>query len=149
MKFNFTSIRGLPSNFIEYKSFLELNFVDVLALCDTNIDYSIDSGNFSVTGYFPLIWKDSVTHKNGLAVYVKEGHPFARDLFLEYSAGFYLYFRMVLLHSVVYFFFLYQSHLSFGTVFDAVLFHIDEVLLINSSPNVFIFGDFNVYHKDW
>ena len=26
---------------------------------------------------------------------------------------------------------------------------IDEVLPINSSANVFVFGDFNVHHKDW
>ena len=27
--------------------------------------------------------------------------------------------------------------------------NIDEVLPINSSANVFVFGDFNVHHKDW
>ena len=27
--------------------------------------------------------------------------------------------------------------------------NIDEVLLINPSVNVFVFGDFNVHHKDW
>ena len=35
------------------------------------------------------------------------------------------------------------------TVFDSVLSNIDEVLSINPSPNIFIFGDFNVHHKDW
>ena len=55
-------------------------------LCETNLDDSIDSGNFSVRGYLPLIRKDSSTHMHGLAVYVKEGLPFARDLSLENSA---------------------------------------------------------------
>ena len=27
--------------------------------------------------------------------------------------------------------------------------HIDEVLSVNPSANVFVFGDFNVHHKDW
>ena len=27
--------------------------------------------------------------------------------------------------------------------------NIDEVLLINSSANVFFFGDFNIHDKDW
>ena len=27
--------------------------------------------------------------------------------------------------------------------------NIDEVLLINPSANAFVFGDFNVHHKDW
>ena len=34
-------------------------------------------------------------------------------------------------------------------VFDSISFNIDEVLLINSPANVFVFGDFNVYYKDW
>ena len=35
------------------------------------------------------------------------------------------------------------------TVFDSISSNIDEVLLINPSANVFVFGDFNVHHKDW
>ena len=50
------------------------------ALCETNMDGSIDSGNFSVRGYLPLIQKDSVTHMHGLAGYVKDGLLFALDL---------------------------------------------------------------------
>ena len=34
-------------------------------------------------------------------------------------------------------------------IFDSVLCNIDEVLSINPSANVFVFGDFNVHHKDW
>ena len=34
-------------------------------------------------------------------------------------------------------------------VFDPISFNIDEVLLINPSANMFVFGDFNVHHKDW
>ena len=43
-------------------------------------------------GYLPLIQKDSSTHMHGLAVYVKEGLPFAWDLSLENSADFYICF---------------------------------------------------------
>ena len=35
------------------------------------------------------------------------------------------------------------------TVFDSISSNIDEVLLINPSANVFVFGDFNIHHKDW
>ena len=85
---------------------------------------------------------------HGLAVYVKEGLPFARDLFLENSADSYLCFRLALLHSVSYFFFLYRSPSLLCTVFDSISSNIDEVLSINPSA-VFVFGDFNVHHKDW
>ena len=116
----------------------------------TNLDDSIDSGNFSVRGYLPLIWEDSSTHLHGVTVYAKEGLPFAQDLSLENSADSYLCFWLALLHSLSYFFFLYQSSsLSLCTVFDSISSNIDEVLSINPSANVFVFGDFNVHHKDW
>ena len=58
-------------------TFLISNSPDILALCETNLDNATDSGNFSMWGYLPLIQKDSVTHMHGLAVFVKEGLPFA------------------------------------------------------------------------
>ena len=85
LKLSFTNIRGLLLNFVDCESFLESNSPDILALCETNLDDSIDSGNLSVRGYLPLIRKDSSTHMHGLAVYMKEGLPFARDLYLENS----------------------------------------------------------------
>ena len=49
-----------------------------------------------------------------------------------------------------YFLFLYRSpSSSLCTVFDSISSNIDEVLSINLSANVFVFGDFNVHHKDW
>ena len=152
LKLSFTNIRGLRSNFVDCESFLESNSPDILALYETNLDDSIDSGNFSVRGYLPLIRKDSSTHMHGLAVYLKEGLPFAWDLSLENSADSYLSFRLALLHSVSYFFFLYCHYApssSLCTVFDSISSNIDEVLSINPSVNVFVFGDFNVHRKDW
>ena len=85
-----------------------------------------------------------------VAVYVKEGLPFARDLSLENSTDSYLCFRLALLHLVAYLFFPYRSpSLPLCTVFDSILSNIDEVLSINPSDNVLVFGDCKVYHKDW
>ena len=72
---------------------------------------------------------------------------FALDLSLENFADFYLCFRVALLHSVSYFIVRYLSPLC--TVFDSVSSNITEVFSIKPSANVFIFGDFNVFHKDW
>ena len=81
---------------------------------------------------------------------MKEGLPFAWDLSLENYVDSYLCFGLALLHSVSYFFFLYQSPSSLlCTVFDSISSNIDEVLSINPPANVFVFGDFNVHHKDW
>ena len=45
LKLNFMNIRGLHSNFVDYESFLESNSPDILVVCETNMDDSIDSGN--------------------------------------------------------------------------------------------------------
>ena len=92
LKLSFTNIQGLHLNFVDCEYFLESNSTDILALCETNLDDSIDSGNFSVRGYLSLIRKDSSSHMHGLAVSVKEGLPFAGDLSLENSADSYLCF---------------------------------------------------------
>ena len=73
-----------------FEAFHESNSLDILALCEANMDDWIDSVNFSVrilaiSLYFPFIQKDSVTHMHGLPVYVKKGHPFTKDLSLENS----------------------------------------------------------------
>ena len=68
---------------------------------------------------------------HGLAVYVKEGLPFAWDLSLENSADSYLCFRLALFHSVSYFFFPYRSSSSsLCTVFDSISSNLVEVLSI-------------------
>ena len=87
---------------------------------------------------------------HGLAVYLKEGLPFARDLSLENSANSYLCFRLALLHSVSYFFFLYRSPSStLCMVFESVSSNIDEVLSINHLLMFLSLETFNVHHKDW
>ena len=147
LKHSFKNIWDLHSNFVECESSLESNSPDILALCETNLDDSIDSGNFSVRGYLPLIQKD---HMHDLLVYVKEGLPFASDLSQENSADSYLCFWLTLLHLVSYFFFLYWSpSSSVWTVFDSISCNIGEVLSINASADVFVFGDFSIHHKDW
>ena len=54
LKLSFTNTRGLRTYFTECVSFPESNSPDILVLCQTNLDDSIVSGNFSVTGYLPF-----------------------------------------------------------------------------------------------
>ena len=82
LELSFTNIGGLCFNFVDCKSFLESNSPDILVVWDKP-GWLIDSGNFSVRGYLPLIQKESTTHMHGLRVYVKEGFPYAQDLSLE------------------------------------------------------------------
>ena len=100
LKLSFKNIGGLPSNFVDCESFLESNSPDILALCETNLDDTIDSDSFSVRlSSFNL--KGFSTHMHCLTVYVKEGLLSAWDLSLENSADSYLCFRQATLLSVL------------------------------------------------
>ena len=109
LKLSLTNIQGLCSNFVDYESFLESNSPDIVALCETNLDDSTDSGNFSVRGFLPLIRIDSNTHMHGLTLYVKEGPPFEQNLPLENSLSVLLLFPLsitffVFVHGFLFYF---------------------------------------------
>ena len=73
VKCSFSNISSLWNNFIEYKSFLKSNSPDILVLCETNMDGSIDFSNFSVKGYLSLIQMDSQS-LSGEACYLMGTH---------------------------------------------------------------------------
>ena len=93
--------------------------------------------------YFLLIQKDYAAHMHGIAVHVKGGFYFARDISLENSADPYYLFDWL------YFIFLYRSpSSSLCSAFNAILSNIDEALSINLSASQPIsLGDFIVHHK--
>ena len=118
-------------------TFLMMFSVILLSMLMINLDDSIDSGNFSVRGYLPLIRKDCITHMHVHAVYVKEGLPFAQDLSLENSVDSFLCFRLALLHLVSYFFFLYLSpSLPLCMAFDSVLYYVNVSVSIDFPINL-------------
>ena len=133
-----TNIRGLCSNLVECESFLESNFPDIVAwfwqfLCDGLSSFTPKELCYSYA------WSCSLC----------KGRT-GQDLYLENSTDSYFCFRLALLHSVFYFFFLYQSpSSSLCTVFDSVSSNIVEVVSIDPSANMFVFGDFDVDHKEW
>ena len=49
----FTNIRSFRSNFVSGEYFLEPDPPDILALCQTNLEHSFDSTNFSVRRCLP------------------------------------------------------------------------------------------------
>ena len=97
LKLSFISIRGLHSNFVECESFLESNSPDTLLMWD----------KLAWLNWFWQFLCERLTcfkpkgfcycHMHVLAVYVKEGLPFARDFSLENLEDVYLCFWLVLL----------------------------------------------------
>ena len=72
LNFGFTNIWGIRSDFDGSESLLESKFPNILALCETNLEDTIDSENVSVGGYPSLFRKYCVTHMHGLVLW---GHP--------------------------------------------------------------------------
>ena len=66
----------LHLNFVECESLLELNSPESLAICERNLDNSIDFSNFPVRDYLPIIGMDFITHLHCLAIDVNKGVSF-------------------------------------------------------------------------
>ena len=132
------NIRGLRSNLVECEYFLESNSTDILALCETKFDDWTGFVNFSVPDYLSLFWKDSITHIS--CSLCEGGASFCTGLISRKLCRFLLMFSTSVTLLSVWLFFLYWSpSSSWCTVFDAISSHVDEVLSISPSANVFVF----------
>ena len=144
----FSNIRGLRTNFSDVESFLSLHSPDILALCETNLNPGM-LNDFSVPGYLPLFRKDSSIHMHGLGIYARTNLPIARQVDLEDLTESFMCFKLSLLKSTTFLFFLYRSPSSQNcSVIQSVSNNIDQALSSHNSANVFVFGDFNVHHEE-
>ena len=115
-------------------------------MCETNLDDSTDSGNFAVWGYLPLIRKDHITHMHGCERRIS----FCTGVISRKLCGFLLIFWTGFNSLSVLLFSPSIDHLLPLYAWFLILFHLtDEVLTISPSAIVFVFGDFNVHHRDW
>ena len=64
----FTNIRGFRSNFSHVETFLSHTSPDIFALCETNLNPSINSSDFGVPGYLHFNRKDSSIHMHMVLV---------------------------------------------------------------------------------
>ena len=139
LKLSFSNIQGC-SNFVECESFLESNSAVILGLFEENLEDSIDSRNFAVSGYLQLIWKYFGTHMYGLAVYAKEGLRFAWNLSLENSEYSCLCFWLAFIWCIIPFPSIdHHLHLC-ACFFDDISSNIDDVLSVN--PSIYLSLEF-------
>ena len=89
LKLSFCNILCLCFNFVGCDSFFESSTHDNLSF--VRQIWKINCSTFSVGCYLLLILKNYVTQVYGLAVYMKQGLPFARFSFLKNSYNFYFY----------------------------------------------------------
>ena len=87
---------------------------------------------------------------HGLGVYAKNNLPIAREPTLEEDNESYMCFRLALLHSTTYIFFLYRSPSSSScSVVEAVSSNIGKALILHPSANIMVCGDFNAHNTEW
>ena len=103
------NIQDLPSNFVECESFLELNSPDIPGLCEKKLDDSIDSWQYVCEGLSSFNPKGFCHSYTGSCTLCEGRTLFCKGLTIRKLFDSYLSFQMALLHSVCYFFFLYQS----------------------------------------
>ena len=149
LKICYTNIRGLRTNFKDLEAFLLENSPDIFALSESNLHEGILDADFLVPGYLPIHRKDS-GHMHGLGVYVRCSLPIARNLVLEDNNEAFMCFRLALMHSTTYIFFLYRSPSTPScSVVEAVSSNIDKALSMQPSANIIVCGDFNAHNTDW
>ena len=83
---------------------------------------------------------------HGLAVYVKAGLSFGQDLSLENCRFLLMILTGFTSLSVT---LLSRLSITFFVFIHSISSTIDEVISTIPYANVFVFGDFNVHHKDW
>ena len=79
LKHSFTNIEVFVPIFLNVNLFLNQTLLKFL-LCGRQTWMTQLILAISLSGYLPLIQKDSITHMHGLAVYEKEGLPFFTGL---------------------------------------------------------------------
>ena len=130
LKLSFINIWGLHSNFVECESFLESNSPDILALCEINLDdsfwqfrgESLSSFNLKRL-YYSYAWSCSLCERRTSFCAGRISRKLCR----------FLCFQLVLLHSMINFFFLHQLPSSLlSTVFDNIE-HIYMISEVNSN----------------
>ena len=145
----YTNVRGLRGNFTDLEAFMHKNKPDIFALCETNLHDNTQDSDFQLPGYLPIHRKDA-GHMHGLGVYAKSNLPIAREPTLEEDNESYMCFRLALLHSTTYIFFLYRSPSSSScSVVEAVSSNIDKALILHPSANIMVCGDFNAHNTEW
>ena len=143
LRFSYTNIRGLRKNLTAAQGFLANSSPDILAISESKLTTLVADSDLNAPGYRSIIRKDAPNDKHGLAIYVKSSLPISRQPDFEDQSQPFMCFRLSLLHSTSYLFFLYRSPSNQDcTVIDSISDSIDKILIDHPSANIFVCGDF-------
>ena len=111
-----------------------------------NVNLSLNQSLLTFLLYVRQAWMTQTILEVSLwgVVFLKSKKIVAWALCLENSVGSYVLGQLHFIQWLT-----YSPSSSLWTVFDSISSNIDEVLSINPSANLFVFGDFHDCHKDW
>ena len=123
LKISLSNICDLRTNFPHHESFILSQLLDILILCETNLEDSIHTKYHSIQGCLSLIQKDSSTHMLGIGHFVKGKLPFTGDVSLESFKDSYMCCHLSLLYSISYSLYLCWSRTSLSSSI-CIIFHL-------------------------
>ena len=147
LRFSFSNVRGLRTNYDQVSHFLQSKSPDLLALSETKLDSSVSSDDFTPSGYTFHRLDRAPCH--GLALFAKTSLPLRRIKDSEDSRHEYLAFVAPLPSITYLLFFLYRSPSSDCEVLNVISDKIDVLRLKYPTAEVAVFGDFNVHNTEW
>ena len=148
LSLSFTIIWSLlQSTFVGCEFFCESKSPDLSALCEADMEDSIDSSIFLFEGLSSIKWKGIKYLYAWSCSLCEGGTSFCTRLFSKKLRRF-LFLTGFTLFYILLFFSYGLLSLSLYTVFVTIS-NIDEVISINPSANVLVLGDFNIHYKDW
>ena len=111
-----------------------------------NVNLSLNQSLLTFLLYVRQAWMTQTILEVSLwgVVFLKSKKIVAWALCLENSVGSYVLGQLHFIQWLT-----YSPSSSLWTVFDSISSNIDEVLSINPSANLFVFGDFHDCHKNW
>lgn len=102
LKVSLSNIFDPRTNFPHHESFILSQLLDILILCETNLEDSIHTKYHSIHCCLSLIQKDSSTHMLGIGHFVKGKLPFTGDVSLERFKDSYMCCHLSLFYSISY-----------------------------------------------
>ena len=123
LKISLSNICDLQTNFPHHESFILSQLLDLLILCETNLEGPIHTSHHSIHDYLSLIQNDSSTHMLGIGHFVKGNLPFTGDVSLESFKHSYMCCHLSLLYSISYSLYLCWFRTSLSSA-SCILFHL-------------------------
>ncbi|MEL7520149.1 MAG: reverse transcriptase family protein, partial [Cyanobacteria bacterium J06553_1] len=145
----YSNIRGLRTNFLDLQSLTQ--GYDLMFLTETLVTSNKDKSEFLIPGFDgpEFVYRRSIPHAQGMAVYSRSGQPLYRQKSLECKCHEILCFKVYSKFYNTYVFALYRNPNHDDSIYDCILERIAMAQSQDSKASFVICGDCNAKHREW